>query len=81
MEERNVGGIDDLFEQMQQDEIADAAEESGTIKPTVYAKMRGIFAQRVYAAIRNGRLESYKCACRSTVINLDEADTLFGFKK
>ena len=80
-EQKIVGGIDDLFEQMKQDEIADAAELSDTIKPTAYAKLRGIWPQRVYQAIRAHKIWSGHCNCGSTIISLGEADLVFGFKK
>jgi len=80
-EPKEVGGIDDLFEQMKRDEIADAAEQSDTIKPTAYAKLRGIWPQRVYQAIRTHKIWGGTCDCGSTVISLSEADMVFGFKK
>lgn len=72
-------GIDDLIKQIEEDELADAAE-LGTMKPTRYAKLRGLYPQQIYAAIRNNKLKSSICACGSKVINVEEADILFRVK-
>lgn len=69
-------GIDELWEQIQQDELEDESNFA-TMKPTRYAKLRGIHAQRIYAAIRNGKLKTQVCTCGSKVINIAEADALF----
>lgn len=69
-------GIDDTLRQIEEDELADAAE-LGTMKPTQYAKLRGIWPQQVYSAIRNRKLKAQICGCGSKVINVEEADALF----
>jgi hypothetical protein len=74
-----VVNLDDLLRQMRADELADQLETTGTAKPIDYAKMRGLVPQQVYYRIRTGKLDSHKCECGNTVINVKEADVLFGF--
>jgi hypothetical protein len=60
-------------------DLEDQAEIVGKMKPRQYAQLRGIYPQRVYQAIRNGRLEGEQCACGSRIIDVGTADELFGF--
>lgn len=78
---------DDLFRQMEEDELRDGVEAAKqqptlvTLTPIQYAKARNIRPQRVYMAFRNNKLTPNKCACGRTIVNVDEADTYFGFDK
>lgn len=66
-------GIDDVIAQMMKDEFEDAEQ----LKPIQYAKLRGLYPQRVYKAIRDRKLKVITCLCGSKVINVDEADRVF----
>lgn len=65
--------FDELFEQMEKDELEDATY----LTPRDYAKLRGIYPQRVYAAMRNGKLTWTRCMCNRRVVVVAEADELF----
>lgn len=69
-----MGGIDDAIEEMRLGDLEGATK----MAPIPYAKSRGIYPQKIYAAIRNGKLESHHCDCGRTVIVVAEADKLFG---
>lgn len=71
-------GIDDFVRQIEQDMLEDEAR-SGYMKPTQYAKLRKMYPQRIYQAIRSDKLEVTICRCGSKVINVAEADEVFGF--
>ena len=81
MEERHAGSIDDLFKQMEEDELTDRAETLAKLTPIEYAKLHSMAPQKVYYAIRNGKLEKETCICGRKVIDVAAADELFGFKK
>lgn len=68
-----MAGIDDVIAQMMKDEYEDAEQ----LKPIQYAKLRGLYPQRVYKAIRDRKLEVISCLCGSKVINVDAADKVF----
>jgi hypothetical protein len=68
-----MGGIDDLFEQMQKDDLEGATK----LPPIQYAKLRGIRPQRVYAALRAHKLDPTTCECGRKVVVVEEADELF----
>jgi hypothetical protein len=67
-----VGGIDDAIKAMEED-----AEGATKLPPIQYAKLRGIYPQKVYAAIRGKRLELKWCDCGRKVVVIEEADELF----
>jgi hypothetical protein len=69
--------LDDLLRQIQEDERSDAVQ----LTPIDYGKLRGIYPQRVYKAIRNRKLTVINCLCGRRVVNVAEADVLFGFGK
>ena len=77
--------LDDLLKQIEEDEKADALElaREGQIvlTPIAYAKARGIRPQKVYSAIRNRKLAPERCPCGRLIVNIEAADTLFGFAK
>lgn len=73
---RFIGSMDDLQRAIEEDELRDAAE-TGTMTPINYARLRGLHAQRVYRAIRDGKLETKICGCGRKIINVAEADILF----
>jgi len=66
---------DELWQMIQEDERADAS----ILPPVQYARMRGIYPQRVYAALRNKKLETVWCPCGRRCIDVATADGLFGF--
>lgn len=74
--ERVAVDSDELARLIEEDERLDAAD-SGLMTPIDYAKLRGIFPQKVYKAIKLGKLPSYRCQCGRRIINVKEADTLF----
>lgn len=77
--------IDDLIHQIEEDELQDQLETAKeapslvAMSPVNYAKARKIAPQRVYGAIRNGRLEKKLCLCGRTIIDVAAADEYFGF--
>lgn len=77
-----MGGIDDLFRQMQEDELADKVETTTHATPIEYARARGIAPQKVYYALRNHRdkLNTEHCKCGRRVLDIELADNYFGFK-
>lgn len=65
---------DDLIEQMQLDELADAP----LITPVNYAKLySNITPQLVYYYVRTRKLETVHCNCGRKCINKEAADELF----
>jgi hypothetical protein len=68
-----ASNIDELFEEMERDELEDAT----TLTPREYAKLRGIYPQRVYTAMRTGKLTWERCSCNRRVVVVEEADRLF----
>jgi hypothetical protein len=67
-----MGGIDDAIKAMEEDSTG-----ATKLPPIQYAKLRGIRPQKVYAAIRNHRLEHIWCDCGRKVVIIDDADKLF----
>jgi hypothetical protein len=66
--------VEELFRQIQADELADSTS-FGRAKPIPYARSRGIAPQRVYALIRNHRLQYTPCGCCGTMtVDVLEAD-------
>jgi hypothetical protein len=66
-------GIDDFIRQAEEDERSDA-----TKLPVIqYAKMRGMYPQKVYAVIRKGKLKEHWCDCGRKVVIIEEADEYF----
>lgn len=47
------------------------------MSPIDYGKARSIAPQRVYAAIKSGKLEKLQCQCGRTVIDVAAADKHF----
>lgn len=71
------GGIDDFIRQAEEDELQDAVQ----LPPIQYAKLRGIYPQKVYAAIRNHKLQAIHCLCGRKVVVIADADKFFGFEE
>lgn len=70
--------LDDLLNQIKSDERNDAT----ILSPIEYARMRGIYAQRVYKALRDRKLKRETCEhCGHQGISVELADELFGFEK
>lgn len=68
------GNLDDLIEQMKRDDLEGATK----LPPIQYAKLRGMYPQKVYSALRNRKLEATTCECGRKVIIVADADRLFG---
>jgi hypothetical protein len=68
-----AGGIDDILKEMEKDDLEGATK----LPPIQYGKLRGIYPQKVYAALRAGRLKWDRCECGRRVVNVEEADKLF----
>lgn len=73
----NPGNIDELIEQMQADELADAP----LITPVNYAKMRPISPQLVFYAIRTKKIPVEVCNCGRRCIDIKKADNYYRNKK
>lgn len=69
--------IDDLFAEMERDDLADEIEASGMATPINYAKSIGIAPQKVYYHIRAGHLTKERCACGRWVVKVADADKIF----
>lgn len=70
-------GIDDFIREAEEDERADA-----TKLPVIeYAKLRGLYPQKVYAAIRARKLVQHWCECGRKVVLIEEADEYFKLGK
>jgi hypothetical protein len=65
--------IDELIERMKLGDLEGASK----MAPIPYAKSRGIYPQKVYAAIRKGKVAAQHCDCGRTVIVVEEADEYF----
>jgi hypothetical protein len=76
-------GIDDLFRQMQEDELDDKIELTTHATPIEYARSRGMAPQKVYYALRNhaDELKTEQCKCGRRVLDITTADLYFGFKE
>jgi hypothetical protein len=68
---------DDLFRQMEADEIADRLDAVGKASPREYAQMHGMVPQRIYYFIRSGKIDLEKCVCGRSVIDVKETDAFF----
>jgi hypothetical protein len=71
-----MGGIDDAIKAMQDD-----VEGATKLPPIQYAKLRGIYPQKVYGALRNGKLVWDTCDCGRRVVVVEEADEYFKLGK
>lgn len=83
-DEEVVGNTDDLFRQMEEDDLADKVALQVSARPIEYAKSRGMRPQRVYAAVKlfinsSGEkgLSPHLCECGKMVVNIKEADAFF----
>ena len=74
-------GIDDFLKQIQEDEQEDRIRQQTKATPIDYARSRSITPQKVYASLRNHKLAKHQCECGRKVIDIQEADELYGFKK
>jgi hypothetical protein len=74
--------FDDLKRRIEEDELKDQAEVSRKMTPRDYARARGIKnAQSVYYHIKAKHFQQVKCECGRWVIDVEEADIYYGFKK
>jgi len=73
----DVGGIEELLKEMERDDLEGATK----LPPIQYAKLRGIYPQKVYAALRNKKLEPTRCECGRKVVVVEEADEYFKLGK
>lgn len=73
-------GIDDLWKQIQEDELADKIEITTHATPIEYARSRGMAPQKVYYALRNhkDKLNTEQCKCGRRVLDIELADIYFG---
>lgn len=67
---------DDLFAEMEADELADRLHEQTKASPIEYARSHGIKPQIVYYWIRSGKLEKESCVCGRSVIDIKAADAI-----
>ena len=68
-----MGGIDDAIKNMELDDLEGATK----LPPIQYAKLRGIYPQKVYGALRNHKLQWSTCECGRKVVVVEEADEYF----
>jgi hypothetical protein len=73
-----MSNIDDFLRQVEEDEQRDRIAQQTKASPIDYARSRGIRPQKVYAALRSGKLTWSGCECGRRVIVVAEADELFG---
>jgi len=74
--------FDDLRRRIEEDELRDGLELSKLMPPRDYARARGIKnPQSVYYHISKGHFKQKKCQCGRWVIEVEEADIYYGFKK
>lgn len=73
-------GIDDLWQQIQEDELADKIELTTHATPIEYARSRGMAPQKVYYALRNhkDKITTEQCKCGRRVLDITLADVYFG---
>lgn len=64
---RPLDNTDDLIEQMEVDELADAAK----LSPRDFAKMMGMQPQLVYYYIRTGVIKKETCLCGRPVVDVE----------
>jgi len=72
---RVAADSDELLRMIEEDEREDAS----ILPPVQYARMRGIYPQRVYKALRDKKLETVWCPCGRKCIDVATADEVFGF--
>jgi archaeosine-15-forming tRNA-guanine transglycosylase len=68
-----MGGIDEVIAEMKRDELEGATK----LPPIQYAHLRGMYPQKVYAALRHGKLKQVVCECGRKVVVVEEADEYF----
>jgi uncharacterized protein (DUF39 family) len=73
--------FDELRQLIEEDERKDALTVNRLMKPRDYARARGMYPQKVYAKLREGKINWEKCECGSLCIVVEECDLFFGFKK
>lgn len=73
----DTGGIEEAIAEMLRDDLEGATK----LPPIQYAKLRKIYPQKVYAAIRSGRLKPTRCECGRKVVVVEEADEHFKLGK
>ena len=56
------------------EELQEQAEEVGFLTPREFAKLKGKQAQQVYGWVRKGTIESEKCKCGRTIIDVKKAE-------
>lgn len=66
---------------MMDDEREDRLEQQILARPIEYARSRGLTPQKVYAALRNHKLDYTICNCGHRCVNIQEADVLFDVRK
>lgn len=74
-----IMGIDDFLKAIQEDEQHDRVATQTKATPIDYARSRGIAPQKVYKSLRLGKLQWHGCECGRRVIDIAEADELYGF--
>jgi hypothetical protein len=72
---------DDLFKQMERDELQDQMELLGKMTPREFAKLKCIAPQQVYYYIRSGKIEMEKCICGRHVIDTEKASEFLDSRK
>jgi hypothetical protein len=73
--------FDELEKLIEEDERKDGLEVARIMKPRDYARARSIYPQKVYRALREGKLDWERCECGTYCILIKQADDLFGFTK
>lgn len=63
------------------DEREDRLATQTLARPIEYARSRGFAPQKVYAALRNHKLDVHWCNCGHKCVSIEEADELFGIKR
>jgi hypothetical protein len=56
------------------EELQEQADEVGYLTPREFAKLKGKQPQQVYTWIRKGTIESEKCKCGKTIIDVKKAE-------
>jgi hypothetical protein len=72
---------EELLAQMELDDLKDELSLQTKATPINYAKARGMRPQKVYAALRSGKLTYQHCDCGRRVVDIAEADEVFGLNK
>jgi len=80
---KSTNNIDDLMRQIELDDLEDEATEVKKLTPIDYAKLRGMRPQQVYYNLKKHKdlLQSERCSCGRRVIDVEQADLYFGFKR